>query len=327
MTKTLPIAIGALLVLILVLFNTTYVVNYHELAVRTRFGTPAGVDDRPGLHWKLPFFIDQVTKLDTRLQMVESPLETVLLSDNQQVVVQAFVQWRIDPSETGAMEFFRLHGSLEAGNRALEQELPSALARIRSFRFNDLIGAQSKLAQAEDAILEELKAKNLQGIVPVLVGINQIVLPPKTTVAVLGRMAETQKKLATQQESIGVSQSKAIESIARSEADTIRLFAEQWAAQIRARGDAEAARYYEQMKQYGDLAVFLSWLDTLRASLGGSTTFIADTSRAPFHALDLNAPRDENGIPKPTRSAIPGDAMVPAETAGTAASSPVAGSN
>ncbi len=305
MTRTLPIAIGSLLVLILVLFNTTYTVNFHELAVLTRFGKPAGVDRDPGLHWKLPFFIDQVTKLDTRLQMVESSYETVLLADDQQVVVQAFVLWKIDTSEEGAMGFFRDYATLEQGNRAIEQELPSAMTRVRSFKFTDLIGTQSKLAQAEDAVLTEIKGKNMRGIVPVSVGINQIALPPKATVAVLGRMAETQNTLARQQESMGTSEAKAIESLARSEADTIRLFAEQWGAQIRARGDAEAARYYEQMKQYGDLAIFLSWLDTLKSSMNGAATVVVDTNQAPFHLMNPGAPTNKNGIPQPTSAPKP----------------------
>ncbi|MDZ4753370.1 MAG: SPFH domain-containing protein [Phycisphaerae bacterium] len=307
MTRTLPIAIGTLAVLILVLFNTTYTVKFYELAVVTRFGKPAHVNSDEGLHFKLPFFIDQVTKLDTRLQMVESPFETVLLTDDQQVVVQAFVMWKLDKAM--AKEFYVENLSLEQANRRIEQELPSAIARVRSFRFADLIGAESKLHLAEAAVLKELQdklqTKKLSGIIPVSVGINQVVLPPKTIVAVLGRMAETQKTLSTAQEQIGVSQSTAIESKARTEADTIRTFASQWAAQIAARGDAEAARYFEQMKQYRDLAIYLSWLDTLKASLGGPTTFVADMYSAPMHLLDPNAPVDANGIPQPTRPAIP----------------------
>ena len=77
MTRIIPIVAGLAIVAVLVAFNTTYTVNFHELAIRTRFGKPAGVVDEPGLHLKAPFFIDSVSKLDTRLQLIESPLETV----------------------------------------------------------------------------------------------------------------------------------------------------------------------------------------------------------------------------------------------------------
>jgi hypothetical protein len=55
------------------------------------------------------------------------------------------------------------------------------------------------------------------------------------------------------------------------------------------------------MREDADLAIFLAWLDTLRASLSGSTTFITDTSRAPFHLVDLDAPTDAKGIPQPAK--------------------------
>jgi hypothetical protein len=60
------------------------------------------------------------------------------------------------------------------------------------------------------------------------------------------------------------------------------------------------------MREHADLAIFLSWLETLRAGLRGSTTFVTDMTKAPFHLIDLDAPVDEHGIPQP--SAEHGDA-------------------
>lgn len=303
MNRTLPIAIGGLLLLILVLFNTTYTVRFHELAVRTRFGKPAGIERDPGLHFKLPFFIDQVTKLDRRLQLVESTLETVLTVDQQQVVAQVFLLWRIDDGEQSSLAFYTTYGSIDRANRELEQQLQGSLRAIGGFRFADLIGEKSKLPEAENAILEDLLRGNLPGIKPVSVGISQILLPPKTIAAVLTRMAEVQNTLARLEESKGRSEAEAIKSNAKTLAETIRNFAEQWAAQISARGDAEAARYYEQMAKYRDLAIFLTWLDTLKAGLSGATTFVTDVSQEPFHLLDLNAPTNQEGIPTPKPAA------------------------
>jgi hypothetical protein len=53
------------------------------------------------------------------------------------------------------------------------------------------------------------------------------------------------------------------------------------------------------MKGEADLAIFLAWLDTLKMSLSQSTTYITDTTRAPFHLIDLDAPVDAKGIPQP----------------------------
>jgi membrane protease subunit HflC len=299
MNRTIGIFVGALIVAVLVLYNTTYTVNFHEIAIVTRFGKPAGVVQEPGLHLKAPFFVDQVTRLDTRQQLVESPLETVLTRDGQQVLVQAYMTWRIDTDPDAALRFFTSYASLDGAQPALETQLQGALRSIGGYRFADLVGQGSKLAEAEAAILEDLGRTRLAGTMPVSVGISQVVLPNKTSVAVLRRMAAVQETLANLEEAKGASAAEAIRSQAKSQADIIMNFADQWAARIEAKGNEEATRYYQEMKAESELAIFLAWLDTLKVSLAESTTYITDTTRAPFHLIDLDAPVDAKGIPQP----------------------------
>ena len=83
MSKTITAVVAILLVFVLILFNTTFTVNFHEVAIKTRLGRPAGIIREPGLHFKLPFFIDSVAKLDTRQQFVKSPIKTVQTRDGQ----------------------------------------------------------------------------------------------------------------------------------------------------------------------------------------------------------------------------------------------------
>ena len=307
MIRKIPIVIASIIVLVLVLFNTTYTVNFHEIAVLTRFGKPAGIQRDPGLHLKAPLFIDQVAKLDARLQFIESPFETVLTKDGQQVLVQAYLLWRVEESGDAPLQFFVSYGTLEAAGKELGTQLQGAVRSLGGYNFSDLIGRGSKIAEAEKAILGDLRATKLSGIDPVSVGISQIVLPPKTTVAVLRRMAAVQETLANLEESKGNSEAEAIKSQAASSADTIRNFAAQWAAEIEALGNEESTRYYQMMKQEADLAIFLTWLDTLKSSLSGSTTFVTDLNRAPFHLLDLSATSGDTGIPKPKKPYIVND--------------------
>lgn len=304
MIRKIPIIIASTIVLVLVLFNTTYTVNFHEIAVLTRFGKPAGIQRDPGLHLKAPLFIDQVAKLDSRLQFIESPLETVLTKDGQQVLVQAYLLWRVEEAGDAPLQFFISYGNLEGAGKELATQLQGAVRSLGGYNFRDLIGQGSKIAEAESAILGDLRATKLAGINPVSVGISQIVLPPKTTVAVLRRMAAVQETLANLEESKGNSEAEAIKSQAASSADTIRNFAAQWAAEIEALGNEEATRYYQLMKQEADLAIFLTWLDTLKSSLSGSTTFVTDLNRAPFHLLDLSASGNATGIPQPKKPYI-----------------------
>ena len=79
MNKPIAIVIGLLLLILLLLFSTTYTVRFNEVAIKATFGrtTAGSVVREPGLHFRWPIFIDKVTKLDTRLQLVETPLEAV----------------------------------------------------------------------------------------------------------------------------------------------------------------------------------------------------------------------------------------------------------
>lgn len=301
MIRRIPIIIAIAITAVLILFNTTYTVNFHEIAVLTRFGKPAGIERDAGLHLKAPLFIDQVTRIDTRLQFIESPLETVLTKDGQQVLVQAYLLWRVDAEGDAPLQFFVSYGTAEAAGKELETQLQGAVRAVGKYQFGELIGTGSKIADAESAILADLRSTKLAGIEPVSVGISQIVLPPKTTVAVQRRMAAVQETLANLEESKGHSEAEAIKSQAASAADTIRNFADQWAAQIEAKGNVEATRYYQIMKEDAELAIFLSWLDALKGSLAGSTTFVTDLNRAPFHLLDLSAPSDDGSIPQPAK--------------------------
>ncbi|MBX3354815.1 MAG: hypothetical protein KF724_03850 [Phycisphaeraceae bacterium] len=303
MFRPVVLIVAAVIVLALVLFNTTFTVNFHEVAIVTRFGKPAGIVREPGLHLKAPFFIDSVAKLDTRLQLIESPLETVNTRDGQQILVKAFLFWRIDDSGEAPREFYNSYTSLDGASRQLTGLLQGSLRQVGSYNFSDLIGRNSKLPEAESAILADLRRNPIAGITPEKVAIAQVVLPPKTTTAVLRRMGATQESLASLEASRANSQADSLKSQAASQADIIRDLVRLWGAEIQAQGDREASRFYREMQQHADLAIFLAWLDTLRTSLTGSTTFVTDMSRAPFQLLDPDAPTDAQGIPQPTRDA------------------------
>ena len=191
------IALGLAIIAVLVLYSTTYTVSYHEIAIRTRFGKPAGVQRDAGLHLKMPFFVDTVTKVDRRKQLVESPLVQSTTKDGLQIVVQAYLFWQVQDTDDAAQAFFMSYGgSLEEASKDLEQTLAGAVKAVASFNFDELVGPNAKLADAEKAILAGVAASTKTGVQPVMVGLSQVVLPQKTTVSVLSRMSEVQNTLA-----------------------------------------------------------------------------------------------------------------------------------
>jgi membrane protease subunit HflC len=302
--RSSAIALGLAILAVLVLYSTTYTVSFHEIAIQTRFGKPAGVQREAGLHVKLPFFIDSVTKIDRRKQFVESPLVQASTRDGLQVMVQAYLFWQVKDTDDAAQAFFVSYGgSLDEATKDLEQTLSGAVKAVSGFNFDDLVGPNAKLAEAEKAILAGIAGQTKVGVEPLSVGLSQVVLPQKTTVSVLSRMSEVQNTLAKLEAAKATSQAEALKSQASSQADTIRAFATQWASRIESKGNAEATVYYERMKEHAELATFLAWIDAMRAGLRGSTTYVGDTSQAPFHLFDLSTRVDSAGIPQPRGAA------------------------
>ncbi len=305
MNKPLAIGIGLLLLVFLLLFSMTYSVRFHEVAVRKTFGQSDAdsIITEPGLHFKLPIFADQITRLDTRLQLLESPLETIPTNDGQQVVTRAFLLWQVDTEGEGPQLFETRYRAVENANTALNERFRTAIAAgIAQFRFHELLGSQSRLADAEQAILDELAGLRNDGIRPVTVGISQVMLPARTSRAVLERMEATRERLAQAERAKGQAEAERIDSESRTMAEKILAFARQRAEEIRAVGNEEAATYIEQMSEDEDLAIFLVYLDALEASLAENTTLVLPADMAPWHFMRLTSPVDGRGIPHPTEA-------------------------
>lgn len=305
MSKSLAIIIGLVLLAALMLFSMTYTVNFHEVAIKTRFGqvNADSVIDKPGLKFRLPLFADKVTTFDTRLQLRESPLETVQTADGQQVVVKAFLMWKVREDGDGPLKFFESFASVDEANASLADQFKTAMrSGLSRYRFDELIGDNSRLTEAEAAIKNEMASVASKGIDPVTVGVSQLILPPRTAQAVLTRMQATRAVLSEAERNKGQAQASALQNKAAAQADKIRAFAEQRAAEIRAEGDEDAARYYAQMSEAEDLAIFLQWIDAWRASLSKYTTIVLPSNVAPFHLINQNAPTDQHGVPQPSAS-------------------------
>lgn len=301
MSKFIAIGIGLLLLVVLLLFSMTYSVSFHEVAIESRFGRTSDqhVIDEAGLKFKLPIF-SEVTKYDTRLQLLESPMEEKPTADGQTVVVRAFLMWRIDVDQ--AQRFHDNYTTVDEARPFLQDQFREALSAISQFRFDQLVGEQSQLAEAEQAVLAKLQTLSSQGIEPVNVGISQFQMPSKATRAVLNRMKVARDTLTTAERVAGNAQAEQIESNARTAGDKIKAFAEQVAAEIRAAANEQKRKYLEQMStpEAKELATFLTWVDALEMMLKNNTTLILESSFAPLHLLNRNAPLSANGIPLPT---------------------------
>lgn len=328
MNKLFAIIAGVILLALLLLFTTTYTVSFHEVAVLTRFGQAAddSVVQEEGLHFKLPFFIDQITKFDTRLQLVETQMVPVQVADGQQVLVRAYLMWRVREDGTGPLDFYRSYDDIAAANRSLADRLTDAVGELGSFDFESLLGPNSRVAEAEEQIRERIEANvSDSGIHASAVGLSKMMLPPRTTTGVLGRMQTTRETLANNHRTRGQAQGTLILADATTKADKMRAFAELVAAELRAKGDQKAGEYLASMASRDEqFAIFLTWLEALEHSLASSTTLVLPMDTAPMHLMNVNSPRLASGIPVPSSlidelQAQSGSPTIPADDGAPAA--------
>ncbi len=304
-------------VLALVSFMVTYTVRFTEAAVVTTFGQ-AGENaeaKQAGLHWKLPYPFQSVTTYDTRLRFVQTKLETQQTRDSKQIILESYCLWRVkDP-----MRFFKRFSI--AGERSTDHYreaetrligmLRSAMSSTSAYTLGELFpsdGQRSKLDALENDILAGMTratpgtgdSQGLDefGIEVLQVGITRVQFPAETTTAVVERMIESRKKLVTAIETQGQAEAEAITSSARANADRIIAFAEARAAEIRAQGTRDAARYIEMMAANPELAKYLRHLETMRDSYAGKLTLILGDDTPGLELLNpRNVPSSLPGAP------------------------------
>ena len=113
---SIPAIVMYVIVAALVLFSTTYTVRFTEVAVLTTFGKAGegSIKTEPGLKFKWFYPIQQVTKYDNRIRLVQGQSETQQTADDFQIVMEAFLTYRV----TDPLAFFRNFSS--AGDRAVD---------------------------------------------------------------------------------------------------------------------------------------------------------------------------------------------------------------
>lgn len=298
MTKnlfSLPVIVMCVVVIALVLFSSTYTVRFTEVAVKTTFGKAGegSIKTEPGLKFKLPYPIQQVTKYDSRIRLVQGQSETQQTADDFQIIMEAFLTYKV----TDPLEFFRSFSNAgdratdhfaSAENNVLRDLLRSAMGETSKFRMDELFTPTqggSRLPELEARIASLLerggeagKALDSYGIEIVSVGIDRIILPEETTESVITRMGANRDRLAERFESEGRSQAQAIRAEASANRDKILAFANRRADEILARGEAEAAPYLAEQNINPDLAVFIQNINLMREAMAKKFTLIFSTS-------------------------------------------------
>ena len=161
------------------------------------------------------------------------------------------------------------------------------------YRFDELINidpTKVKLDEIENKIQQELQVAAAQfGITVTEAGVNAFGQPSRITDEILKRMVEERKLAAQKYLSSGNTEAQKIRIDADTQSRNIISTAEAKAKEIRAQGDAAAAKAYEVFNQNPELAAYLRKLDSLKKIMETQTTVVLDTNTAPFDILKENS--------------------------------------
>jgi len=240
-----------------------FTVDESEYVVVTQFGNPIKTLEQTGLHRKLPW--QTVNRFDRRMQLYETPLIEYLTGDKKNVVLQAFVCWRIEDP----LEFFRAVRTFDSATQKLDDLITASIgAKLGDYEMSNLISVnpgEVRLPEMERLITSEVSVRTEEGygITVARVGVSRLALPEDNARSVYRRMEAERSAIANEYRALGREEADKIKAQADREKSDIIANAYKEAQIIRGQGDAEAARIYAEA--YSQAPDFFELLRTLEA--------------------------------------------------------------
>jgi membrane protease subunit HflC len=274
------------LFLLVVAFQTFYIVDQTQQALVLQFGQPVAVVREPGLKIKVPF-TQNVMLYDRRLLAFEPPSEEVIAADQKRLVVDAFVRYKIlDP-----LKFYQAAQTEQYANLRLGATLNGSLRRVIG---NELLGKLLSpdrpriMAEIRDDVAGEVKD---WGIEVVDVRIRRADLPKENSDAIYKRMISERGREAKQYRAEGTEAALGIHADADKQVKVIGADADRQAQVLRGEGDALAIKIYaDSYGQDPEFFAFYRSLDAYKRALGNDTTLVLSPDNDFFKYLQHRPP-------------------------------------
>ncbi|PYJ03369.1 MAG: hypothetical protein DME25_12520 [Verrucomicrobia bacterium] len=288
--QTVTLIVGALLAVIFGMLLFCFQVRQSEVAVVTTFSRPTAPITEPGLHFKLPWPIQRVHKLDQRVQSFDQDkLTQGLTKDNFNLLTSVYLGWKITEATNFFPRFAASANPIAEAERRLEEALGNAeIGVIGKHPLSDFVSATDEgtnFVAIEREILtavQSLVRANNFGLEIEFIGLKKLELPENVTQAVFERMTSERKVLADKSQFEGEAEAQKIRSEAERKAAEMLAQAKGQATQIKGRGEAEAAKSLAVFQQQPELANFIFRLNALEDSLKEHSILIFDQHTPPF---------------------------------------------
>ncbi|WP_282338707.1 protease modulator HflC [Pseudomonas sp. PS02288] len=276
-------------IVVVVAWNSLYIVSQTERAVLLQFGRVVEADVQPGLHVKIPL-VNKVRKFDARLLTLDSSTSRFLTLEKKAVMVDAYAKWRVADAE----RFYTATSGLkQIADERLSRRLESGLRdQFGKRTLHEVVSGERDALMADiTASLDRMARKEL-GIEVLDVRVKAIDLPREVNRSVFERMSTEREREAREHRAKGRELAEGI----RADADRQRrvLLAEAYreAEETRGDGDAKAAAIYSQA--YGQDQEFYGFYRSLRAYresfANKSDVLVLDPSSDFFRYLEKSKP-------------------------------------
>lgn len=269
--------VAAGLIALLVLRTAVFVVDETKTAIVTQFGSPVRVVDTAGLNWKLPQPVQAVRLFDKRLLVYDPKPTEFLTNDKKNVVVDAFVTWRIADSKKFLQTVNDREGAEVRMADIVASEMGAALGNYPLHALISIHPDSMKVVEIMEGVARGCRttAESSFGIEVADVRMKRLAFPEQNKQSVFDRMRAERERTAKKYRSEGEEEAIKIRAEADKERTEILASAYMEAEKIRGEGDAEAMRIYGAAYNTDpSFYEFVRTLESYRTFLDDKTTIV-----------------------------------------------------
>lgn len=262
-----------------VVYLATYTVDERERAIKFRLGEVIASDMQPGLHFKLPI-VNNVRKFDARVQTLDEEPQRFLTVEQKNVIVDAFVKWRIGDVER---YYVTVGGDPTRANLRLSEIIRNGLRNEFGRRTVQAVVSGDRTEIVDQLRGQTREAAESLGLQVVDLRIRRIDLPSDVSESVFGRMVAERQQVARAFRAEGDEESERIRADADRQREVLLANAQRDGQQIRGQGDARAAAIYAEAYQADDeFFSFYRSLDAYRNAFDGDDNMMVLSPNSEF---------------------------------------------
>jgi modulator of FtsH protease HflC len=279
---------GIVAMLAIVYAACTTIVRSGEAVLVINFGKSSRVLMDSGLHWKLPWPLENTVAVDMRRRSMQTQHTEMLTKDKKNVVLLSYVVWSV----AEPLRFYQSVGDVLNADEKLDGLVTNAkIGVLGKYELSALASTDPstiQIAAIEKELLAQTQSVSLEkyGITIHKIGFSRLSLPKENIKSVFKQMRAERKKYAVEFQVQGEKEAGKIRSDTDFKVSEIRAETTKKVATIKGDAEARAASIYAAAhSQDAELYQFVRSLDTLDEIIGARSTIILRTDSEPFRLL------------------------------------------